>query len=96
MLQEPTRGVDVGAKLEIHRIIRDLAGKGLVTVLASSDLPELMGMCDRILVMRAGRPAGIFDPSVTTAKRSAWRCWRIPRGRRRAHEDRKRPDPAAT
>ncbi len=39
-----------------------------MTVLASSDLPELMGMCDRILVMRAGRPAGIFDPSVTTAE----------------------------
>ncbi len=68
VLNEPTRGVDVGAKLEIHRIIRDLAGKGLVTILASSDLPELMGMCDRILVMRAGRPAGVFDPNETTAE----------------------------
>ena len=68
VLNEPTRGVDVGAKLEIHRIIRGLAAEGLVTILASSDLPELMGMCDRILVMRAGEPAGIFDPGATTAE----------------------------
>ena len=68
VLNEPTRGVDVGAKLEIHKIVRSLAGKGLVTVLASSDLPELMGMCDRILVMRGGQSAGIFDATVASAE----------------------------
>jgi len=68
VLDEPTRGVDVGAKAEIHKIIRDLAANGLVTVLASSELPELLGMCDRILVMRAGEPAGIFDAATSTAE----------------------------
>jgi rhamnose transport system ATP-binding protein len=54
ILDEPTQGVDVGAKSEIHRIIRDLAKSGMAVLMISSDLPEVVGMSDRILVMRAG------------------------------------------
>lgn len=54
ILDEPTRGIDVGAKTEIHRLIRRLAGDGMATLLISSDLPELLAISDRILVMRAG------------------------------------------
>jgi ABC-type sugar transport system ATPase subunit len=55
LMQEPTRGVDVGAKTEIYRIINELTADGVAIVLASSDLPELVAMSDRVLVMRAGR-----------------------------------------
>jgi rhamnose transport system ATP-binding protein len=55
ILDEPTQGVDVGAKSEIHRIIRSLARDGLAVLLISSDLPEVLGMSDRIAVMRGGR-----------------------------------------
>ncbi len=55
ILDEPTQGVDVGAKSEIHRIIRALAKKGLAVLMISSDLPEVLGMSDRIGVMRGGR-----------------------------------------
>ena len=57
-LDEPTRGVDVGAKAEIHRILRDLARNGVGIVIISSELPELLGACDRVLVIREGRLAG--------------------------------------
>ncbi|WP_332685812.1 sugar ABC transporter ATP-binding protein [Devosia sp.] len=57
-LDEPTRGVDVGAKAEIHRIIRELATRGVGVVVISSELPELIGVCDRVLVVREGRIAG--------------------------------------
>ncbi len=57
-LDEPTRGVDVGAKAEIHRIVRDLARKGVGVVVISSELPELIGVCDRVLVVREGRITG--------------------------------------
>jgi rhamnose transport system ATP-binding protein len=55
ILDEPTQGVDVGAKSEIHRIIRNLASEGLAVLMISSDLPEILGMSDRIAVMRGGR-----------------------------------------
>jgi ABC-type sugar transport system ATPase subunit len=55
ILDEPTQGVDVGAKSEIHRIIRSLAARGLAVVMISSDLPEILGMSDRIAVLRGGR-----------------------------------------
>ena len=58
ILDEPTRGVDVGAKAEIHRIISQLANEGLSIILISSELPEIIGMSDRILVMRNGRIVG--------------------------------------
>ncbi len=58
ILDEPTRGVDVGAKSEIYRIIDELAKSGLGVLLISSDLPEIVGICDRVLVMREGLIAG--------------------------------------
>ena len=57
-LDEPTRGVDVGAKAEIHRILRELARSGVGIVVISSELPELIGLCDRCLVIREGRISG--------------------------------------
>jgi ribose transport system ATP-binding protein len=57
-LDEPTRGVDVGAKAEIHAILRGLAEKGVGIVVISSELPELIGLCDRILVISEGRLTG--------------------------------------
>ena len=57
-LDEPTRGVDVGAKAEIHRILRDLARNGVGIVVISSELPELIGVCDRVLVIREGQLVG--------------------------------------
>jgi ABC-type sugar transport system ATPase subunit len=58
LLDEPTRGVDVGAKAEIHRIIEEQAGRGCAVLVASSDLPELLRLCHRIVVLREGRIAG--------------------------------------
>lgn len=58
ILDEPTRGVDVGAKAELHRIITGLAKEGKSIVMISSDLPEILGMCDRVVVMRQGSVAG--------------------------------------
>ena len=58
MLDEPTRGVDVGAKREIYEIIYELAEQGVGVLLVSSELPEVLGVCDRILVMREGAIAG--------------------------------------
>ncbi len=66
ILDEPTQGVDVGAKSEIHRIIRELARKGMAVLMISSDLPEVLGMSDRIAVMRAGTIAAIL-PGKTAA-----------------------------
>ncbi len=61
LLDEPTRGVDVGAKVEVYNLIGQLAAKGAAVVIVSSDLLELLGLCDRIGVMRAGRMAGEVD-----------------------------------
>jgi ribose transport system ATP-binding protein len=60
IFDEPTRGIDVGAKFEIHHLLEELAGKGKAIVVVSSDLPELMALCDRIAVMSAGRIAATF------------------------------------
>jgi ABC-type sugar transport system ATPase subunit len=61
ILDEPTRGVDVNAKAEIHRIISNMALEGLTIMMISSELPELIGMCDRIYVMKDGTIAGSFE-----------------------------------
>ena len=66
ILDEPTQGVDVGAKSEIHKIIRRLAKDGLAVLMISSDLPEILGMSDRIAVMRGGTIAAIL-PSKSSA-----------------------------
>ena len=66
ILDEPTRGIDVGAKAEIHRLIRGLAGQGVAILLISSDLPEVLSLSDRVLVMRNGVIAGeLADGKVT-------------------------------
>lgn len=60
-LDEPTRGIDVGAKAEIHRLITNLAGQGKSIIMVSSELPEVMGMSDRIMVMHEGKVTGIIE-----------------------------------
>jgi ABC-type sugar transport system ATPase subunit len=69
ILDEPTRGVDVATKVQIYRIMADLAERGLGVLLISSDLPEIIGMSDRILVMRDGRIAGVLGPAEATEER---------------------------
>jgi inositol transport system ATP-binding protein len=61
ILDEPTRGIDVGAKSEIHRLMSKLAQEGKAIIMVSSELPEILGMSDRVLVMHEGRVGGIFD-----------------------------------
>ncbi|MEX1278882.1 MAG: ATP-binding cassette domain-containing protein, partial [Chloroflexota bacterium] len=60
ILDEPTRGIDVGTKVEVHAIIDQLAHQGMAVVLISSDLPEVLAMSDRILVMREGRQMAVI------------------------------------
>ncbi|MEG0276046.1 MAG: ATP-binding cassette domain-containing protein [Coprobacillus sp.] len=66
LLDEPTRGIDVGAKYEIYQLIIDLASKGKSVIVVSSEMPELLGICDRILVMSGGRLAGEVEASKTS------------------------------
>ena len=66
LLDEPTRGIDVGAKYEIYQLIIDVANKGKCVIVVSSEMPELLGICDRILVMSGGRLAGEVNASETT------------------------------
>ena len=66
IMDEPTRGIDVGAKYEIYQLIIDLANEGKVVIMVSSEMPELLGVCDRILVMSGGRLAGEVDAKNTT------------------------------
>jgi ribose transport system ATP-binding protein len=66
LLDEPTRGVDVGAKAEIYRVIRTLADGGLAILMVSSEINELIGLCDRLLVMRDGRIVAELDGGTTT------------------------------
>ena len=61
IMDEPTRGIDVGAKSEIHKLLRELASAGIGIIVISSELPELLGLCDRVLVIREGRLAGELD-----------------------------------
>jgi len=66
LLDEPTRGVDVGGKAEIYTIINQLASQGVAIVMVSSELPEVLAMSDRILVMHQGRQNGIFAAAGAT------------------------------
>ncbi|MGB8314239.1 MAG: sugar ABC transporter ATP-binding protein, partial [Aestuariivirga sp.] len=63
ILDEPTRGIDVGAKAEIHRLISKLAGEGVAVIMISSEMPEVLGMSDRIMVIHEGRVTGFLDRS---------------------------------
>ena len=65
LFDEPTRGIDVGAKYEIYQLMLDLAKKGKSVIMVSSELPELLGVCDRILVMSGGYLTGIVDAKTT-------------------------------
>jgi rhamnose transport system ATP-binding protein len=69
ILDEPTRGIDVGAKAEVHQIIDELVRSGIAIILISSDLPEVIAMSDRVLVMREGREVGLYERSEATEER---------------------------
>lgn len=66
LLDEPTRGIDVGAKYEIYQLMNRLAAEGKGVIVVSSEMPELLGICDRILVMSNGHQSGIFDAKQVT------------------------------
>jgi len=68
LLDEPTRGIDVGAKSEIYSIIYNLASSGIGVLVVSSELPELLGICDRILVMRQGRIVAEMPRATATSE----------------------------
>jgi rhamnose transport system ATP-binding protein len=69
IFDEPTRGIDIGAKAEVHNLIREFAAAGGAVIVVSSDLPEVLAMGDRILVMREGRQMGILDTTEATQER---------------------------
>ena len=69
ILDEPTQGIDVGAKAEIHRLMGDLAAQGLAILMISSELPEVLGMSDRLLVMRGGTIVGELSRAEATQER---------------------------
>ncbi len=63
IVDEPTRGIDVGAKSEIHALLSELAGQGKAIIVVSSEMPEVMGVADRMVVMHEGHVSGILDRS---------------------------------
>jgi ribose transport system ATP-binding protein len=69
LLDEPTRGIDVGAKSEIYRLLAELTASGCAIVMASSEMPELLNLCDRILVLRSGRVSAMFQRGEATQER---------------------------
>ena len=68
ILDEPTKGIDVGSKAAVHQLVSELVQQGLGVILVSSELPEVMGMSDRILVMRRGRVRGLFERGSAAAE----------------------------
>ncbi len=66
VLDEPTRGIDVAAKAEVHHMIDELAASGMAIILISSDLPEVLAMSDRVLVMREGRQVAVLSHAEAT------------------------------
>jgi rhamnose transport system ATP-binding protein len=69
ILDEPTQGVDVGSKSEIHSLMLDLAERGLAIIMISSELPEILGMSDRVAVMHAGRIRGVLSRQEATEQK---------------------------
>ena len=69
ILDEPTRGIDVGTKAEVHHIMNELTSQGMAIIMVSSDMPEIMAMSDRILVMREGKQMAIFDRREATQEK---------------------------
>jgi len=68
LLDEPTRGIDVGAKQDIYQLIEELSGKGISMIVTSSEIPELMWICHRILVLSQGRQTAILESSKTNSR----------------------------
>jgi ABC-type sugar transport system ATPase subunit len=75
LLDEPTRGVDVSTKSQIYRLIRDQASAGCGVLVVSSELPELMGVCDRIVVLHEGRVSGRFARGEATEEELLHVCY---------------------
>jgi ABC-type sugar transport system ATPase subunit len=69
ILDEPTRGIDIGAKAEVHRLMGELAAQGLAILMISSELPEVLAMSDRIVVMREGRIVARLEKNDATQER---------------------------
>ena len=69
LLDEPTRGIDVGAKHEIHQLLSKLVKQGISIVIVSSELPELLSLCDRIMVLREGKLSAIFSRDEATQEK---------------------------
>jgi D-xylose transport system ATP-binding protein len=69
LLDEPTRGIDVGAKVEVYELINRLTAQGKAVVLVSSELPELLGMSDRVLVLHEGSISGAFDRAAASPEK---------------------------
>ncbi|MCX6381394.1 MAG: ATP-binding cassette domain-containing protein, partial [Armatimonadetes bacterium] len=69
ILDEPTRGIDVGAKAEVHRLMTELAQQGMAILMISSDLPEVLAMSDRVLVLREGRLTGTYSHEEATQEK---------------------------
>ena len=69
ILDEPTRGIDIGTKAEVHHLMSDLAAQGIAILMISSELPEVLGMSDRILVMHEGQVTGLFSRSEATQEK---------------------------
>jgi ribose transport system ATP-binding protein len=68
ILDEPTKGIDVGAKSEISDLVLRLAGQGMGILLISSELPEILSLCDRVMVMRSGRVSATLDGAEATGE----------------------------
>jgi ribose transport system ATP-binding protein len=69
ILDEPTKGIDIGSKAAVHGFISELAAEGLSIIMVSSELPEILGMSDRVLVMRRGRLRGEFTRAEATSEK---------------------------
>ena len=68
IVDEPTRGIDVGTKSDVHKLLSDLAGQGIGILMISSELPEVLGMADRVLVMHEGRVTAELTRAEATAE----------------------------
>lgn len=79
IMDEPTRGIDVGAKTEVHDILRELCNNGVGVIMISSELPEIVGLCDRVMVMHEGKMVGVIRVSemglFPIQKDFAFVCW---------------------
>ena len=69
ILDEPTKGIDIGSKAAVHEFMAELAAAGLAVIMVSSEIPEILGMSDRVVVMREGRIVGGFDRDGLTPER---------------------------